>query len=62
MGRTEALPAWPLTSSWILTSCPVICEREREAFIATDSYEESDLETNMAASNAPLRRVYLSRE
>ena len=30
MGRTETLPAWPLTSPWILTSCPGICQRERE--------------------------------
>jgi len=34
---------------------------EREAFIAADSYEVSDLETNTAALNAPPRRVCLRR-
>ena len=38
-----------------------LSERERQALIAADSFEVSDLETNTAALNAPPRRGCLSR-
>ena len=34
-----------------------LSEREEERFIAADTYQVSDLETSMAALNAPPRRV-----
>jgi len=61
MGRTETLPAWPLPSPWILTSCPVIWQRE--AFTAADSYVSSDLETNTAATpTASMSKQGLERD